>query len=509
MTRAIRAAPPAWVTLIAATSVLVLGTLLELWAVDRRTLWLDEVATVSSSTRSWESLGTLTDRIDFVHGSYYSLLHVWFELVGYSPFALRAVSAIAIGCTAALLIVVGQRLLDLATGLLAAVAFLAMPSVSLAAANGRSQALEMLCAALASLLLMLALDAARRSRWRPVTVGLLWAAYVVVSFAGITLQLWFVFIVIGHAITVLINTLSRRRRRWRMALPAAAAFALTGIATVPFALRAMQQTAQIGWLKAPTLAEAAVMFFQDQAFNEGLVERDLGWLTVLAIFSWCVAGLGIVWAAIRRPGVLALAVPWQFLPPVGLFIVTVLVTPTFTDRYIAMCCPALALLIATGLRALLHRWIAILGGVLLVPILVGGVYGWTLARTGTPVTTDYRLAASRIGDARESNPQQRQALAFGVLQRPGVQLAIGYPAALRGVDDLTYGKLRLPDDYFWPDGRSQGDAAAAAGPYQLLWYMGSEGASSDQFAQAIGPGFTLREKTPLGGGTFLFRFDRT
>ncbi|KTR08924.1 hypothetical protein NS330_14265 [Curtobacterium citreum] len=489
--------------------MLVLATLLELWAVDRRTLWLDEVATVSSSTRSWESLGALTNHIDFVHRGYYSLLHIWFELVGYSPFALRAVSAIAIGCTAALLVVIGQRLLDLATGVLAAVAFLAMPSVSLAAANGRSQALEMLCAALASLLLILVLEAARSTRPRPIAVGVLWVAYVVVSFAGITLQLWFVFIVIGHAITVLVSVLSRRRRRWRVALPAAAAFALTGIVTVPFALRAMQQTAQIGWLKAPTLAEAAVMLFRDQAFTEGLVQRDFGWLTALATFSWCVAAIGIIWAAVRRPGVLALAVPWQFLPPIGLFTVTVLLTPTFTDRYIAMCCPALALLIATGLRAFLHRWIAILGGVLLLPILVGGVYGWNLARTGIPVTTDYGRVARMISDAREVNPQQRQALAFGALQRPGAQLPIGYPSSLRGVDDLTYGQVRVPDDYFWPNGRSQGDAAAAAGPYQLLWYVGTEGASSDQFAQAIGSGFTLREKTSLGGGTFLFRFDRT
>ena len=508
MIRASKTAPPGWVVMAAVGVTVAIAAVVELLFVDQRTLWLDEVATVSSSTRSWDSLAVLTSKIDFVHWSYYALLHVWFDIVGYSPFALRAVSAIAVALTAGVLVLIGQRLLDLATGLIAALVFLAMPNVSLIAANGRSQALEMLCAALASLLVIVAIDEARRRPSRSWVLVILWGGYAVVSFAGISLQLWFVFVVAGHAVTVLISVLSRRRARVRVMISAGVAIVVVAAVTVPFALHAMAQSSQIGWLKAPTLTSAAVTLLRDQSFNVQLVQRDLRWIIVLAALSWTLVVVGIVWAAVRRPSVIAVAVPWQFLPVVGLFLISVAVVPTYTDRYLAMCCPALALLVGTGVRALLHRWLSVLAGVALVVLLLGGVHGWQVVRWGIPTTPDYHLAATMIANERAADPGERQALAFGVLQRPGAQLSIGYPGQLRGVDDLTYGSSTPPAGWFWPDGKSQGDAAAQAGPYQVLWYVSIQGVASDQFAQAIGSGFTLRSTTSLQNGVTLFRFDR-
>lgn len=496
------------VAVVVAVTVVV-SAIVELLFVDQRTLWLDEVATVSSSTRSWDSLAVLTGKIDFVHWSYYALLHVWFDIVGYSPFALRAVSAIAIALTAGVLVLIGQRLLDLATGLIAALVFLAMPNVSLIAANGRSQALEMLCAAIASLLVIVAVDEARRRPSRSWALVALWAGYAVVSFAGISLQLWFVFVVAGHALTVLISVLSRRRARVRVIVSASIAIGVLAAATVPFALAAMAQSSQIGWLKTPTLTGAAVTLLRDQSFNVQLVQRDLRWIVVLAALSWSLAVVGIIWGAVRRPSVLAVALPWQFVPVVGLFLVSVVVVPTYTDRYLAMCCPALALLVGAGVRALLHRWWSVLAAGSLAVLMLGGTHGWQVARWGIPTTPDYHLAATMIANERAADPGERQALAFGVLQRPGAQLSIGYPAQLRGVDDLTYGSSTPPAGWFWPDGKSQGDAAAQAGPYQVLWYVSIPGAASDQFAQAIGSGFTLHSATSLQNGVTLFRFDRT
>lgn len=504
-----RTSPPAWIVAVVAAAVTVFAAVAELLFVDRRTLWLDEAATVSSTTRSWEALGALTDKIDFVHWSYYALLHGWFEIVGYSPFALRAVSAVAVVVTAGLLVVLGQRLLDLATGVVAALVFLAMPNVSLLAANGRSQALEMLCAALASLLLVLALEQARRRPPRLWAVVTLWAAYAVIAFAGITMQLWFVFVVAGHAVTVLISVLVKRRARLTVALPAAVAIVAVAAVTVPFALRAMSQSSQIGWLRVPTLSGAAVSVLRDQAYNVQLVERDLGWITALTVLSWALVVLGIVWAAMRRPGVLSLALPWQVVPAVGLFLVSVVVTPTFSDKYLAMCCPALALLVATGIRALLYRWLSVVAVVVLVVLLVGGVHGWQAVRWGVPVTPNYRLAATMIAKERAARPGERQAVAFGTLQRTGAQLGIDYPQQLRGVDDLTYGSSAVADDWFWPEGKPQGDAAARADQYDVLWYISIKGPASTQFSQAIsGAGFSEQSETSLQNGVTLFRFDR-
>ncbi|MCS6556035.1 hypothetical protein [Curtobacterium flaccumfaciens] len=78
------------------------GTLITLITITHRTIWLDDNAIIAASTRSWDALQDLTGRIDLVHAAYYVGMHLWFDLVGYSPFTLRFLSARSRRCWAAL-----------------------------------------------------------------------------------------------------------------------------------------------------------------------------------------------------------------------------------------------------------------------------------------------------------------------------------------------------------------------------------------------------------------------
>ncbi len=54
-------------------------------------------------------------------------MHVWLAAVGYSPFTLRLPSAIAVGVTAALVVILGSRLISLRVGVVAGVLFALLP----------------------------------------------------------------------------------------------------------------------------------------------------------------------------------------------------------------------------------------------------------------------------------------------------------------------------------------------------------------------------------------------
>ncbi|MDN4649277.1 hypothetical protein QCD68_13365, partial [Curtobacterium sp. PsM8] len=125
---------------LAAAVVFVLGAALNLAWAAQRTLWLDESASVISATRSWAGLAELVRHIDVVHAAYYAVLHVWFDLVGYSPLALRVPSAAAAAAAAARLVPLGSRLLSARAGVRAAVVFRAAPAVQRPAAHRSSHA---------------------------------------------------------------------------------------------------------------------------------------------------------------------------------------------------------------------------------------------------------------------------------------------------------------------------------------------------------------------------------
>lgn len=509
VTRLIDRSPPrallVWGT---AGVVFVVAVVIGLTGLTERTLWLDESATIIASTRSWSGITALTAHIDLVHAAYYAILHVWFALVGYSPFTLRVPSVVAVAAAAALLVPLGTRLLSYRFGALAALVFTATPAVLLAATNGRSQSFEMLAAVAATLLLVQAVSAdASTTRRQRITA---WVAYALVAYVGVLLNLWFVFIIAAHALTVVIIAARRREGRSALITGAGVSMVLVAIATVPFALGAAGQSAQINFMQPPTLRGAATAVVRDQSFGLPLVHTGTTWPNLLAAGSWLLAAIGVVWLIRTRRRVLAVVVPWLFITPIGLLAVTFAVSPVFSDRYLAMCVPALSLLVAAGLTALTYRLralLAVLGG---LALLTFGVHAWQLVRWGDPATVDWQTAAVEIEQERVDDPSARAGIIYGAMARPPLQLKVNYPDDLRGVTDLTK-TPPAPSTGFWAKPQSVGDAVARAEGFGVVWYVGEPTSPEIPAVTSAmsGQGFAVAETTPFDGGVLLeFRPDR-
>ena len=188
-------------------------------------VWYDEAATISSATRTWPQLFAEIQTVDAVHALYYAGMHVWFDLVGYSPFTLRLPSAIAVGVAAAFTTVLGRQL---GLGILGGIVFAVLPRTIWMGGEGRSYAFTAAAAVVLTVVLLRALRSGSRRAW--VAYGML----VVIS---CLLFVYLALVVVAHAVIA-----RRVLRRWGVVVASA------GLALVPFVLWTLGQKGQIEWI---------------------------------------------------------------------------------------------------------------------------------------------------------------------------------------------------------------------------------------------------------------------
>jgi mannosyltransferase len=214
-------------------------------------LWRDELATWQAASRSLAQLWRMVHNVDAVLGVYYLGIHFWMALFGDSPAAMRAPSLIAMTGTAGLVALTGRRLGGPAAGLAAGMVFAVIPSVSRFAEEARPYALVTFFTALATLLLLRALE---RPRWPR------WALYALAVAAAGAFNVLALCLLTGHALCVAM-------RCWRPARDSvggrreiAAGFGLAALAGVtldlPVIIAGHRQTAeQIGGLARPAFSQ--------------------------------------------------------------------------------------------------------------------------------------------------------------------------------------------------------------------------------------------------------------
>jgi mannosyltransferase len=326
----------AWLPLIPA--VLTLGV--TLYQIQGPSFSMDEDATLLAVHRTFPQLVQLLGKIDVVHGAYYSLTWVITRLFGASELAVRFPSAVALALAAGGVALLGQRLVSPQAGLAAGLVFAVLPSVSWYAEDARDYGIATALAVATSYALVRALEpGARRRRW-------LVAYAVALAFLGLS-NLFALLIIPAHAITLA----SRMRHdpaigrpfalRWLVAVVAAL------VAVSPVAVTGYHQLRVVSWIHPLTLRDVlSVMRLAGTRLLFGFIAA----IVVAAIVAGAIAGRNRLRAHWPGPTV-ALAVPWLVLPPVVL-LVTSLAHPVYTERYIAICIPALALLAGTALAAL-------------------------------------------------------------------------------------------------------------------------------------------------------------
>jgi mannosyltransferase len=392
---------------------------LTLWEIRTPSYSVDETFTMSAVQRPFGALLRMLAHIDAVHGAYYLMLWPLVRLFGPGELVTRLPSAVAMAAAAAAVSGVGRRLVSTRAGLAAGLVFAVVPAISYYGQTARPYGLATALAAIASYLLVRAIQAADAgNRVRGWLVG-----YGACLVALGCIHLFALLLAGAHAFPVA-RTWRRHRATGRgrllaagWAISVAAAFVLVS----PVALAAL---AQIG----ESLPGQNPPWNRSVGSLEGLVGTAR-----MAAVAWLVVGCALAaGAASRRPRVpapwpadlIALAVPWLVLPP-AMLIGTSQLVHVYTFRYVVFCVPAAALLLGAAASAL--GWLA--GTAAVAALSVLAVPTLLAIRTPTGHDSDFGTADEII--ARNIRPGD--VLMYPTVREP-VQMA--YPYGMRQLSNV-------------------------------------------------------------------------
>ncbi|MFI6316419.1 glycosyltransferase family 39 protein [Nonomuraea sp. NPDC050556] len=367
---------------------------LGLWGTGGPSLWTDELVTVDVAGRSLGQIRHLLAHVDAVHGFYYVVMHGVGEVVGFGPVAMRLPSVLATVVAAALVAGLGRALAGGVTGLLAGPAYALTPVVSQYALEARSYALVAAVAVAATWALVRAVRSGAPGWFA-------WYGLAIVALGA--LHVFALLLLAAHLVTVLLQR--RHLIRWTVTVGAAL------LVLSPLIGVAVTQRSAVAWI--PEL-DAARLWSSAQGLTGG---------TVSVLLAGAVAAWGL---RCRRGELVAVALPWAVLPPVLLAAVS-LVEPMFVGRYLLVCVPAVALLVAAGLAS--------------PPRAMGVGAGVALLALTLAVQPGLRRADSKWHDVTPAvaalEQHARDGDGFLVFPAGMRALAGAYPQAFTGLRDLA------------------------------------------------------------------------
>lgn len=310
-------------------SVALFATVVSAAGSARPSLWFDEAATISASTRTVPELWRMLGNIDAVHGLYYLLMHGWFAVFPATEFWSRLSSALTVGVAAAGVVVLGKQLSTRPVALAAGLVFALLPRVTWAGIEVRSYALTMVAAVWLTVFCVAAIR--RNGLWW-------WVGYAVLTIAATLLNVFLVLLVAVHAVLVAVQG-----RTWAVFWRWAPAAAVAVGAATPFLIFTQTQLFQVGWI-SPLSARTFGEVLQQQYFDDALPVALLSALLVMTAAWLSRRGAGGV--AGRYPARLVIvAVAWMLLPTAVLLVYSALQHPVYYPRYLSFTAPAVALLL--------------------------------------------------------------------------------------------------------------------------------------------------------------------
>ena len=333
-------------------------------------LWRDEAATKAIAGRSVGQIVATMPHDDVVHFAYYLVMHVVIRIFGSSNAALRLPSMLAMAVAAAFTALIAQRLAlrggrwyAACTGLLAGVVFAVLPAVIRYAQEARSYAIVTMLAAIATFLLLRALEDGRRGRW---------AAYGAAVFACGLFNIFGLLILAAHGLTLLATgrpgtggisiggttgspgRAARPGRRRLAGVPLAwlIAGAIAAALLVPLAIMAYAQRNALSWMSPTPIMKNVVALTHLWPGSPTLAWPVFGLAAVGVVASL------IAWR--RALSAATVALPWLVVPP-AILLAASTSHPVYDERYVEFCLPALAICVASGITWL-WRAIALAAG---------------------------------------------------------------------------------------------------------------------------------------------------
>jgi mannosyltransferase len=389
--------PAGWLhRLLIATPAAGTSLALALPGLDTRPLWNDEYVTYYAATLPAGDLLRLLRHVDVVLGPYYVLMHGWITIFGDSEVSLRMPSVLAMASAAGLTSLLGARLFDAWTGVLAGSLFVVLPAVSRYAQEARPYALAMAAAVGATVLLFRAFERPSWTRWTMYAMGLL--------AVGLT-HCVALLVLLPHTAAV-ITTVRRGGdfRLWRWLAAVTAVFT----AVLPMLAKGSHQVAQVEWIE---LGWSNLTQFPGRLFGTTAVG--------LVVIGLAILSATLLWRSCRQAVLIGL---WWTLGPVLVCLATFPVLHVFLYRYLLFTLPAWCLLFAglarvAGQRVARPALLGVpVGALLLAGVGALAVPGQTLVRHPTATNEpDFRPAAALVAaDFRDGD-----AVAYAQTDRNG------------------------------------------------------------------------------------------
>ncbi|CAN5201955.1 glycosyltransferase family 39 protein [soil metagenome] len=406
-------------------------------------LWFDEAATISATQRGWPELWRMLTHVDAVHGLYYVVMHLWFDLVGYSPATLRLPSALAVGVAAALVVVLVLRFASTRVAVISGTVFALLPRITWAGTEGRSYAVT---TALAVALTLLFVSAWRRGS-APIAARIAWwAAYGLLAVLASTTFLYLVFVVAAHGVTAVWTRRAAGRSAQRSLIGWAVSAGASALVVAPLASAASRQSAQVDWI-APIDAGTFHAVFVTQWFLGSPLLAVLGWALILvSCFSlWRNRHGGGIAGESSRPSPTAASVflPWLIVPTVGLLLASVTVSPLYSPRYLTFSAPAAAVLIAIAISTLRRR--RLVAAVLVLSAALAAPQYLHQRMPEAKQNSSWSEVAGFIASQRSPDAAIPQAVIYGPVRQHKAAttrvIAYSYPEAFSGLIDV---KLKTP-----------------------------------------------------------------
>ena len=311
----------------------------ESWEIARPSFWADEVATIAASHRSLPQLIHMLSTIDAVHGSYYLLIHVLGNLFGFTPFALRLPSSLAVATTAVVMALVAKKVFGERLAWFTLLITALLPRLVWAATEARSYGIDALLTATVLLLFLHILDASgRRLKW-------LWVGYTFLVILDAHFFIYSLLVAGSHGVWLLWQN-RKLFRQWLLSMVvtvATSAFIITWV---------LIEKDQVGWL--PPLGPTTIdEIFVGQAFwgNPNLAYLANG--LILALLAGAVNPARLIAPDQRK--FIVLAGGMVLVPPAIILVASLLSSPIYDSRYFTMTAPMVALLLAVALESLFTR----------------------------------------------------------------------------------------------------------------------------------------------------------
>ena len=376
---------PAWAAWSAVGALTVTSLVLGFFDLTKRSLWLDEGYTWLTSTQRVHVITQISRQQGYHLLPYYLLIHLMTSWFGASAFVMRAPSVVAGALAVPFLYLLVCRLGGRLAGIYAALLFVVSEPLVFWQQNARDYSLVVLFAVASTLAAVVAMQEERL--W----LLLVWAA---VTGLGCYTHPEMLLLLPPQILVMLIWTPS-----WRACLAMIGLTAVGALLSLPVLGEAAHSNVyQLTFLSPPNHDSATeIATFLASATGSSAPVGAANHALLGIMFGIVVVGVGILGADLVDRGCtaanlgLGLSSAWLVVPPVLAWMAAETGHPDFLDRYVVLCLPAAAAVVALVMVRLTPRGL----GAFLVVYLIIFRAGFLVQSYHWPVD-DYRGATATI-----------------------------------------------------------------------------------------------------------------